>query len=383
MRTPGPERDPPFRILHVAQKLPGGVGAYLDEVLRYQLADLGPERVSALIAAPERQHLAFLPDASVHTFPGSDRTLRGLWRFAAEVRRTVRRERPDIVHLHSTFAGLTRPLIWGPGRPRIVYCSHGWSFNMGIPRWAKTVLGQLERALAHGTERIVCISHFERDSAAKRGIRADRLEVVHNGVADRPANAAIAPFPSDRLNLLFIGRLDRQKGLDVAEAAMAALGDFPVHLHVIGAGVLAAPGTQQALPNVTYYGWQTRDVIPSYVEASDAVIVPSRWEGFGLAAIEAMRQARPVLASRIDALPEVVQEGKTGFLFAPEDPAAIVALVRRLDRERLRGMRAAARAEFVGRFTGERMNRRIVELYREVLADAPATREGLSWTYSR
>ncbi len=117
---------------------------------------------------------------------------------------------------------------------------------MGIARWAKALLGQLERALAHGTERIVCISHFERDSAARRGIRSDRLEVVYNGVADRPAGAAIPPFPGDRLNLLFIGRLDRQKGLDVAEAAMAALADFPVHLHVIGAGVLAARGAAGA-----------------------------------------------------------------------------------------------------------------------------------------
>ncbi len=366
------EQETPFRILHVAQKLPGGVGAYLDEVLRYQLADLGPERVSALIAAPEREHLPFLPDASVHTFPGSDRTLAGLWRFAAEVRRTVRRERPDIVHLHSTYAGLTRPLLWGRGRPWIVYCSHGWSFNMRIPAFARRVLGHVERALAYGTERIICVSRFERDSAARRGIRADRLEVVHNGVAE----GKVPPFPGDRINLLFIGRLDRQKGLDVAEAAMAELTDFPVHLHVIGTGVLAARRDRQSLANITYYGWQSRDVIPSYVEASDAVIVPSRWEAFGLAAIEAMRQARPVLASRIDGLPEVVQDGKTGFLFAPEDPAAIVALVRQLDRERLRDMGAAARKDFVGRFTGQRMNQRILRLYREVLADPSFARKG-------
>jgi glycosyltransferase involved in cell wall biosynthesis len=377
------EPGPPFRILHVAQKLPGGVGAYLDEVLRFQLDDLGPERVSALIAAPEREHLAFLPDTSVHTFPGSDRTLSGLWRFAAEVRRTVRRERPDIVHLHSTFAGLTRPLLWGRGRPGIVYCSHGWSFNMAIPTLARRLLVQIERALAHGTERIICVSRFERDSAARRGIRTDRLEVIHNGVADRPVSARAPAFPNERINLLFIGRLDRQKGLDIALAAMAELADFPVHLHVIGAGVLAPGGQQHRLPNVTYYGWQTRDVIPSYVEASDAVMVPSRWEAFGLAAIEAMRQARPVLASRIDALPEVVKDCKTGFLFAPEDPAAIVALVRRLDRDRLRSMGTAAREDFVGRFTGERMNRRIIRLYREVLADASAARKGLSWKRSR
>jgi len=202
-----------MRVLHIAQKIPGGIASYLDEVLDYQIGHFGEERVSVLVAEPEREHLSFVPASCLHTFPSSDRTLAGLSRFALEVRRTVRRVRPDIVHLHSTFAGLARPLLWGRGRPAIVYCSHGWSFNMGTGGLKKGVFGQVERALAHGTDRIVCISAFERDSAQQRGIRADRMEVIHNGVADQTASADVeAPaFPEDHLNLLFIGRHDRQK----------------------------------------------------------------------------------------------------------------------------------------------------------------------------
>ena len=229
------------------------------------------------------------------------------------------------------------------------------------------------------TDRTLCISQFEYDCAVDRGLPQDNMMVLHNGVTERvfPGCAAPVPMPRDRINLLFIGRMDRQKGFDIAEKAMAMLTDQPVHLHVIGATVVDGRQESQRLPNITHYGWQQREAIWSFVEACDAVLVPSRWEGFGLAAIEALRQGKPVLASNVDALPEVVRDGETGMLFPAEDPRALARFIRALDRQKLAEMGQAGRADFLARFTGERMNRAILDCYRAVLYErALASRVG-------
>ena len=377
MSDAGPEN---YRVLHIAQKLPGGVGAYLSEVLSFQREVLGPRRVSAVIPAQERFVLPYLPEASLHLFDDAQRSPRALLRFAAHARTAIMHDRPDIVHLHSSFAGMLRPVIArlpADVRPAVVYCAHGWAFNIRWSNRRRELIAAVERHMSTMTDRVLCISQFEYDCAVQRGLPRDNMAVLHTGVTERvfPGCAAPVPMPRDRINLLFIGRKDRQKGFDIAERAMAMLTDLPVHLHVIGATVVDDEQESQRLPNITHYGWQQREAIWSFVEACDAVLVPSRWEGFGLAAIEALRQGKPVLASAVDALPEVVRDGVTGMLFPAEDPQALAKFIRGLDRQKLAEMGSAGRADFLARFTGERMNRAILDCYRAVLYErALATR---------
>lgn len=126
MSEAGPET---YRVLHIAQKLPGGVGAYLSEVLAFQREVLGPRRVAAVIPAEERFVLPYLPDGSFHLFEDAQRSPRALLHFAAHARDAIMHDRPDIVHLHSGFAGMLRPVIARMPedvRPAVVYCAHGW-----------------------------------------------------------------------------------------------------------------------------------------------------------------------------------------------------------------------------------------------------------------
>ena len=374
-----------YRVLHIAQKLPGGVGAYLAEVLPYQLKAIGEERLRVSVAETDKFVLPNLPEQCLHCFANSDRTPAALFAFALSARRAIVSAKPDIVHLHSTYAGLLRGVIATiprSVRPAVVYCAHGWAFNMQWSRLKRSFFAAIEKALAPLTDRILCISRFELERALARGLPAVKMEVLYNGVSSavEPGSVRPAAMPRNKLNLLFIGRQDEQKGLDIAEAAMAMLHDFPVHLHVIGSAVVDSGANERSnSANVTYYGWQARDSIWSFIEAVDAVLVPSRWEGFGLAAIEAMRQAKPVLASRVDALPEVIHEGVSGVLFQSADPAALAELVRSLEPPVLHAMGLNARQEFLERFTGERMNREILAVYDKVLyaRGGRAQREGI------
>lgn len=365
------------KVLHIAQRLPGGIISYIEELLPTQIAHYGAENVHALVGKLDVELMAMLPPSSVHTFPKVGRSFRELFNFARSTVAVVRSEKPDIIHLHSTFAGLLRPVIAMAARgrrPAIIYCAHGWAFNMRTAAWKKDFYAFVERLLAPIADHIICISDFEYRSAIARGIPAKRMTMIENAITASPPPAGKAPFRrspgNDTIDILFIGRFDIQKGFDIAEDAMEELQDAPVTLHAVGGHVVnqeAANGCgHKGLPNIIYYGWQDRRVVYDFIDQADALVMPSRWEGFGIVAIEAMRQGKAVIATNVDALPDIIIDGVTGLIVPAEDPCALAKVLRGLDKAQLARMGQAAREHFLARFTSERLNREILQAYRLV-----------------
>lgn len=364
-----------MKILHVAQKVKGGVATHLCELIPDQQARYGQDQVLVAVAADETEHLASLPASTLRLFKSSARSPGALAAMGRDVARLIRREQPDIVHIHSTFAGLVvrLPLLLQRNRrPRVVYCAHGWAFNMQVSQAKRRAYAAAERLLARVTDAILCISKFEERRAAEVGLPEDKLHMVYNGIAsDTPpvATAALPDFGTEHLNLLFVGRQDPQKGFDDLRHAMEKVADLPVHLHVVGDRSVST-GDSSAEPdpsNVTRYGWISIDRIPAFLEACDVVMMPSRWEGFGLVAIEAMRQGKPVCASDADALPEIVVPGISGFIFPVGNVDALAELIRSMSRSQLQRLGASARQHFRAKFTVEQMSNAISRLYGEVI----------------
>lgn len=363
-----------MKILHVTQKLPGGPASYLGEVLQYQRSLFGAGNVLINSCENEIDHLPDVPLSDFRMFRSSSRAPRPLYDFMKQALAVIRREQPDLVHLHSSFSGLLRlPISRLPGnaRPAVVYCPHGWSFNIATNRLRKRAYAMAERMLAPLGDATIVISKYEHESAIAYGLPDERLRVVRNGIAECPP-PIVTPavdFDPDKINLLFIGRLDRQKGFDVLREAMQHIIGQPIHLHMLGANIVDANGMGgggQTPPNVTMHGWIPRREVFGFIEAADALVMPSRWEGFGLASIEAMRQSTPVIASRVDALPEVI--GATGMLVPPEQPLALAQVLASLERPMLARLGRKARERFVAKFTAERLNRELIEVYGEALA---------------
>ncbi|QIG79550.1 glycosyltransferase [Stakelama tenebrarum] len=357
-----------MKTLHIAQILKGGTASHLCEVLPHQIARHGVENVRVLAPADQIGYLDILPSETIRTFPTAQRSPRALMDFTLAARRAIRRERPDIVHLHGTFAGTFVRLsyrLWPAPRPPIVYCSHGWAFNMRVSQRKRALYARTERMLAGLADRILCISRFELESACKRGIARDRLTLVYNGIADQPPHAPTAPRDATEpeVRLVFVGRDDDQKGFDTLCAAMARIADAPVRLDAIG-----PDRSDRQSPNIVRHGWLTRETVAAFLAEADAMVVPSRWEGFGLVAAEAMRQGLAVIASDVDALPELVEEGVTGRLFPADDPARLAEILRELDRETLARMGRAGRERFLRDFTADRMNAQIDGIYAQLLA---------------
>jgi glycosyltransferase involved in cell wall biosynthesis len=167
--------------------------------------------------------------------------------------------------------------------------------------------------------------------------------------------------------LLAVCRLTGQKGVDVALRALPAIRERvpDASLVVLGEGpergALEALARDLGVADAVYLPGRVPDVT-AWLRRADALVHPARWEGFGLALLEAMLSSLPVVATRVSAIPEIVADGETGLLVPPDDPFALAdATVRALaGRDRL-GAAGLARAR--ERFSVERMARRTLGVY--------------------
>ncbi|MCW5659632.1 MAG: glycosyltransferase [Burkholderiaceae bacterium] len=369
----------PTTILHVAETAKGGVGSYLEELVPRQAERHGADRVRVVLPAEHAALFDRLPPHALHVFEiGRAGRLRSMVRMARVVLALVRQWRPEVVHLHSSYAGLMlRPLLaLLPQRPRVVYCSHGWAFDREAARWLNVAVAAVERTWARFCDAVVCISQHDRASALRAGLPADRLVVVLNGIADisTPADAAVPqePWPDGTLRVLFVGRLDRQKGVDVLYAALDRLQQRAFAV-VVGEAVVADPSHAPPAPrNARAMGWLARGRIAELCRAADVLVVPSRWEGFGLVALEAMRCGCAVVASRTGGLPEVVEHGVTGLLFESGAADELAARLQQHDRAAWKAMGAEGRRRYEARFRIERVCDELDALYRHLIERAPA-----------
>jgi glycosyltransferase involved in cell wall biosynthesis len=359
-----------IRLLHVAETLTGGIATYLNEILLVQQREYGASNVHVLAPAEQLAQLRGLPAAGLHGFERAGRNAGSLWRLAVLLLRCCRDLRPTIVHLHSSFAGTVGRLLgpWLAGRPRLVYCPHGWAFARDDRAWLRKAYGLMEKLLANRADAWVAISRHEIEIAGQYGIPLAHSKVILNGVGDTTQTTE-QPDLIDKgrqINLLFVGRHDRQKGLDLLLSAMKGVDPAQAKLFIAGASVLSVGDEKMDQPNMVWLGWQAPEALRVWYRACDAVIVPSRWEGFGLVAVEAMREGKPVLASRVGGLPEIVDDGKTGQLFEP-NAGSIRQLIQGLRPQALQAWGVQGRRRYLENFTSERMNMQLNSLYRSLL----------------
>jgi glycosyltransferase involved in cell wall biosynthesis len=200
------------------------------------------------------------------------------------------------------------------------------------------------------------------------GLASGTVRVIHNGVADLPITPLARPVPGPIVGS--VGRLAPEKGYDVLLHALQALPDVTA--------VLVGDGPdRERLERLTHElglesrlimpGWQTdpRPWLPTF----DVFVLPSRLEALPLAIIEAMLASRPVVASRVGGVPEVVLDERTGLLVRPADPDSLAGALRRLleSPDRREHMGRAGRRLARQEFSAGRMVRSFESLYEELV----------------
>jgi D-inositol-3-phosphate glycosyltransferase len=226
------------------------------------------------------------------------------------------------------------------------------------------------------------------DEAAQLGRLYDaqpsRIELVPPGVE----HAFFSPGPragarsalglGDHPVLLFAGRIQPLKGVDVAVAALAALGDTDAVLVVVG-GASGVDGPAEVervhklcadlgvADRVRFVEPQPHHLLSTYYRAADVVLVPSRSESFGLVALEAAACGVPVVASAVGGLRTLVDHGRTGFLVEGRDPSAFAAYVAEvLDNPQLASSLGDAAATRARRYTWSTSAARLRRLYADL-----------------
>ncbi|MFI7617457.1 glycosyltransferase [Nonomuraea terrae] len=344
------------RVLHVTQPVDGGVGAYVATAVADQARRGWPVAVACPRTGPLARELDALGvphlDWTARRAPGIGDAAQ-----AARLWQLVRLFRPDVVHLHSSKAGLTGRLAVR-GRVPTLFQPHGWSWLAVRGAAAGAALGW-ERLAARWTDRIVCVGADEAALARRHGVRGD-LVVVRNGVdlrrfrpageRERAAARARHGIAGETPLAVCVGRVTRQKGQDLLLSAWerVAARNGLARLAVVGDGPLLGALRSRAVPRVHFAG-PSSDVA-SWYAAADVVVLPSRWEGLPLTALEALASGRSLVASAVPGLAELVTSG-VGAAVSPGDGAALAeALLLRLEQPALAAAEGVAAASLASGF---------------------------------
>jgi glycosyltransferase involved in cell wall biosynthesis len=276
---------------------------------------------------------------------------------AWRVRRATRRA--DLVHTHLVHAD-----VYGAfGARRLVSTKHNDDpFRAGAFRF-------VEHLLARRAARIIAITEsLARFQVERVGLPAAKVEVIHYGLDNLPQawgeNPPDPVVPDARL-LLCVCRLEPQKGIDVAIRALREIPD--AQLVVLGEGPQRGELEQLAreLDVQVYLPGRVPDVA-AWLRRADLLVHPVRWEGFGLALLEAMLASLPVVATKVSSIPEIVVDGETGSLVPPDDPGALAAAVSQVLADPSGyGERGRARAR--GEFSVAKMADRTLAVYETAL----------------
>lgn len=386
--------DEPIRVLRVIARLNVGGPALHVSYLSSELDRIGYEttlvagRVSAgegsmeYVARERGIEPLFLPQLQRDISPLAD---------ASAVRRLVsiiRELRPHVLHTHTAKAGAVGRVaarLAGDARPQaLVHTFHGHVLRGYFNPLVTQGFTQLERRLARSTDALVAVSDGVRDDLVRLGVApAERIEVIPLGLdlgrrlrptGDGRRELGIA---ADAFVVGWFGRMTSIKRVDdlvaafallrarVPEAVLLLVGDGPLR------GELEARAQELGvLEACRFTGY--RDEVGGLYACCDAVALTSANEGTPVSIIEAMAARRPVVATAVGGVPDLLEDGATGFLVEAGDVAAIADRLARLHAEPALGERVgeAARGWVVPRYSVERLVGDVDGLYRRLLATA-------------
>lgn len=330
-----------IKVLHVAEAGQGGVERYLETLLKFS----NKEQVeNILVCSQNYDYKKFekLADRVIvlkmaHQInPSSD------IKVEKALRKIIKEIKPDIVYAHSSKAGaLARIADWGL-KNKVIYNPHGWAFNMQQSTKKKKMYKWVEKILAHFCDKIVCISDAEKESALREKIcKPSKLQVIYNGIDLEgikntiPKTRKELNIPEDAFVVGMVGRLSKQKAPDVfVKAASLIKEKIPnAYFLMVGDGELRDQ-VEEMIHNFDLdtsfliTGWV--DNPAAYMKVMNVGCLLSRWEGFGLILPEYMACGVPIVATNVDAIPNIIEDGSNGLLVAKDNYEACALAVQRI-----------------------------------------------------
>ncbi len=317
-----------------------------------------------------------------------------LWRdyqATSSIRQLIREFRPDVVHTHSSKAGiLGRAAAWGERVPAVVHTVHGLAFHPYERWWKNQLYIRAERWAAKRCHRIICVADAMTEQALQAGIgQPDQYVTILSGMEVEPfLNSGLAReetrkrlgLRSEEVVVMKVARLFELKGHDdVIEAARLLAGNGPpIRFVFVGGGVwqerLEKRVRELGMEDLFLFtGLVPSSEIPSLLGASDLVVHASYREGLARVLPQALIAGKPVVSYDVDGAREVVIENQTGFLIAPQDIAGLARSIDTLARDPALRARLGQKGQamFTEAFRHEVMTEKIREVYEQILDSQP------------
>ena len=331
--------DKRIKVIHVAEAA-GGVERYLEALLKYS-DKCKIENI--LVCSQNYDYKKFETLTSRVIVLKMSHNIDPIADIKVEkaLRNIIKRERPDIVYAHSSKAGAFARIADIGLKNKVIYNPHGWAFNMQQSTKKKQMYKWVEKISAYFCDQIICISDAERLSALREKIcKPNKLQVIYNGIdfvelnKESKQNVDLS-IPKNSYVIGMVGRLSEQKAPDIfVEAAHLIKEQIPnAFFLMVGDGPLKKQIERQIdklglKESFCITGWVENPT--AYMKKMDIGLLISRWEGFGLVIPEYMASNIPVIASRVDAIPNLIEDGKDGILVNKDDFKSIAENVVRL-----------------------------------------------------
>lgn len=371
-----------IRLMHIITRLDvgGSTENTVISAIRMPRGEFSCRVVSGRTTDPPPGMAASLAAAGVEwiQLPQLRRKVNPVWDFSALVGlwRLIQRIRPNLVHTHSSKAGfLGRVASRLAGVPHIVHTPHGHIFDGYFsPLAAKTFIG-LERVAARWTDRFVTLSDGEVRDHLRHGIgRPEQFVTIPSGVdLDPVLQATPVRLAPGRPVIGTVARLVPIKGIEhLIDAAPGIFEHFPdARILIVGDGesrpALEARVRALGLSDRVLFAGFRQDAA-AVLAGMDVFVLPSLNEGMGRVLVMAMALAKPIVATRVGGVPELLGDGEAGLLVPPANPRAIADAVLTL----LRNPQVADRIREAGRnraprYSAQAMVGSLVTLYRELV----------------
>lgn len=357
-----------MRILHITESLGAGVGHFLVLATRGQVA-AGHEVVLAHSIRPDTPvaqldaqfaHVAKRSVVPMVTPVSLLKDAHSVW----HLMRLMQQEQPDVIHLHSSKAGvLGRVAAWlVRSRAQVFYSPHGFAFlRQDVSKLKQTLFSVFEQVAAKLGGTLVACSGSEAELALAK-VRHPHVHLVENAT-DLSDVQLSAGSVDGCVNVFNAGRVCYQKGPWRFAAVAQACTDLSARFVWLGDGDLAQALVPAGSPNLQLTGWLTHTDVAKRLAQADVFLMPSLWEGMPLALIEAQAAGVPAVVPNVVGCRDVVQNGVTGFVCNAEEDLLMRTreLIQDADLRKRMGDNAARIAR--ARFAVPRMNDELLRLY--------------------
>lgn len=294
-----------------------------------------------------------------------------------EMVQMIREVRPDLVHCHSSKAGLLGRLAANTAGVPVVFTVHGWAFEDGISWFQRTIgrVAEFSAARICRNQHVITVADADRQLALERNVMdLDRMTTIHNGIPD-DGRQADPDFPGVA-TMVMVARFSDQKDHETLFAALAGVAE-PFKMLLVGHGPLFDSTKRLAkemgvASQVEFLG--NRQDVPDILAGAQIFILSSHWEGFPISILEAMRAGLPVVATGVGGVPEAVVDRETGFVTPPQDAEALGNAIQQLlsDPQLREAMGSAGRKRFVDQFGKDQMLRKTAKVYSDLVGASVA-----------